>query len=135
MIVPLARKSVIAGILMLRSALELEREFQGGFSLRASSMGCVDPGFGYNDEAQGDPMKTVSMEDATLDRCVAEAQQEKVILTRNGHPIALIVSVDGMDEEQIRLSSDPEFWKLMEERRRQKTISREELERRLDQVP
>ena len=80
-------------------------------------------------------MKTVSMEDATLDRCVAEAQQEKVILTRNGHPIALIVSVDGMDEEQIRLSSDPEFWKLMEDRRRQKTISREELERRLDQVP
>ena len=80
-----------------------------------------------------DPMKTVPMENATLDRCVAEAQQEKVILTRNGHPIALIVSVDGMDEEQIRLSSDPEFWKLMEERRRQKTISREELERRLDQ--
>ena len=36
-----------------------------------------------------------------------------------------------MDEEQIRLGSDPEFWKLMEERRRQKTISREELERRL----
>ena len=48
------------------------------------------------------------------------AQQEKVILTRNGHPIALIVSVDGMDEEQIRLSSDPEFWKLIEESRRQK---------------
>ena len=80
-------------------------------------------------------MKTVSMEDATLDRCIAEAQQEKVILTRNGHPVALIVSVDGMDEEQIRLSSDPEFWKLMEERRRQKTISREELERRLAHLP
>jgi hypothetical protein len=76
-------------------------------------------------------MKTVSIEDATLDRCVAEAQQEKVILTRNGHSIALIVSVDGMDEEQIRRSSAPEFWKLMEERRRQKTISRGELERRL----
>ncbi len=76
-------------------------------------------------------MKTVAMEDATLDRCVTEAQQERVILTRGGHPIALVVSVDGMDEEQIRLSSDPEFWKLMEERRRQKTISREELERRL----
>ena len=78
-------------------------------------------------------MKTVPVEDATLDRCVAEAQQEKVILTRNGHPIALIVSVDGMDEEQIRLSRSPEFWKLIEESRRQKTISREELERRLDQ--
>jgi antitoxin (DNA-binding transcriptional repressor) of toxin-antitoxin stability system len=75
------------------------------------------------------------MEDATLDRCVAEAQQEQVILTRDGHPVALVVGVDGMDEEQIRLSSSPEFWMLMEERRQQRTISREELERRLDHVP
>jgi antitoxin (DNA-binding transcriptional repressor) of toxin-antitoxin stability system len=76
-------------------------------------------------------MKMIPIEGATLDRCVAEAQQERVILTRNGHPIALVTSVDGMDEEQIRLSSNPEFWKLMEESRQQKTISREELERRL----
>ncbi|HZW32634.1 MAG TPA: hypothetical protein VFF52_18115 [Isosphaeraceae bacterium] len=80
-------------------------------------------------------MKSVPMEDATLDLCVAEAQQERVILTRNGHPVALVVGVDGMDEEQIRLSSSPGFWMLMEERRGQRTISREELERRLDQVP
>ena len=76
-------------------------------------------------------MKTVPMEDATLDRCVDEAQQERVILTRNGQPIALVVGVDGMDEEQILLSSSPEFWELIEESRGQKTISREELERRL----
>jgi antitoxin (DNA-binding transcriptional repressor) of toxin-antitoxin stability system len=80
-------------------------------------------------------MKTVPMENATLDRCVAEAQQERVILTRNGDPIALVVGIAGMDEEQVRLSSSPEFWKLIEESRRQKTISREELERRLDQAP
>jgi antitoxin (DNA-binding transcriptional repressor) of toxin-antitoxin stability system len=80
-------------------------------------------------------VKTVPMEEVTLDRCVTEAQQEKVILTRNGPPVALVVSVDGMDEEQIRLSSDPEFWKLIEESRRQKTISREELERRLAHLP
>ena len=78
-------------------------------------------------------MKTVAMEASTLDTCVAEAQQERVILTRDGHPIALLVAIEGMDEEQIRLSSSPEFWKLIEERRREKTISREELERRLDQ--
>ena len=80
-------------------------------------------------------MKTVPMEDATLDRCIAEAQQDQVILTRNGHPVALLTSVDGMDEEQIRLCNDPEFWKLIEESRQQKTISREELERRLAQMP
>jgi hypothetical protein len=38
------------------------------------------------------------------------------------------------DEEQIRLASNPEFWTLIEERRRQKTIRRAELERRLDQA-
>jgi antitoxin (DNA-binding transcriptional repressor) of toxin-antitoxin stability system len=80
-------------------------------------------------------MKTVAMEAATLDVCVAEAQHEGVILTRDGHPIALVVAVSGMDEEQIRLSSNPEFWKLMDLRRREKTISRDELERRLDHVP
>jgi hypothetical protein len=36
-----------------------------------------------------------------------------------------------MAEEQVQLSSSPEFWKLIEESRRQKTISREELEGRL----
>jgi antitoxin (DNA-binding transcriptional repressor) of toxin-antitoxin stability system len=80
-------------------------------------------------------MKTVPMENATLDRCVAEAQEERVILTRNGDPIALVVGIAGMDEEHVGLSSSPEFWELIEESRRQKTISREELERRLDQVP
>jgi len=49
-------------------------------------------------------MKMVPMENATLDRCVAEAQQERVILTRNGDPIALVVGVAGMDEQQVRLS-------------------------------
>jgi hypothetical protein len=43
--------------------------------------------------------------------------------------------MDGMDEEPIRLASSPEFWTLIEARRRQKTISRAELERRLDRAP
>jgi putative addiction module component (TIGR02574 family) len=39
-----------------------------------------------------------------------------------------------MDDDQIRLSGSPEFWTLIEESRRQKTINREELEQRLDQM-
>jgi hypothetical protein len=34
-----------------------------------------------------------------------------------------------------RLASSPEFWTLIEERRGHKTISRAELEQRLDQAP
>jgi hypothetical protein len=38
-------------------------------------------------------------------------------------------------EEQVRLASSLEFWALTEERRRQKTITPDELARRLDQLP
>ncbi len=38
----------------------------------------------------------------------------------------------GLDEEQQELGSSEEFWRLIRERRRQQTISRAELERRLD---
>jgi hypothetical protein len=77
-------------------------------------------------------VKTIGIEQATLDTCVHEAQQERVMLTRNGVPVALIVGVEGLDEEQLRLSSSPEFWRLIAERRRQPTLTRSELERRLD---
>lgn len=46
-------------------------------------------------------------------------------------PVAVIIGVAGMDEEQLRLSANDKFWKLMAERRGQKTIGRAELEQRL----
>jgi hypothetical protein len=46
--------------------------------------------------------------------------------------VALVVGVEGLDNEQLQLGSSKKFWKLIEERRRQKTISRKELEKALD---
>jgi antitoxin (DNA-binding transcriptional repressor) of toxin-antitoxin stability system len=63
--------------------------------------------------------------------CVKDAQHERVLVTRNGRPVALIVGVEGMDEEQVQLASSNEFWTLISERRAQKTISRAELEKRI----
>jgi len=40
-------------------------------------------------------------------------------------------AMKGMDKEQIELGSSPEFWKLIETRRKEKTISRAQLERNL----
>lgn len=37
-----------------------------------------------------------------------------------------------MDEEQLQLSTSDQFWRLIAERRKQPTISRAELERRLE---
>ncbi|MCU0723596.1 MAG: hypothetical protein MUC63_08275 [Planctomycetes bacterium] len=75
-------------------------------------------------------MKTVGIEQATLDVCVREAQQDRVLVTREGQPVALIVGIEGMDAEQVELGSSDEFWKMITERRGQKTISRSELEQK-----
>jgi len=76
-------------------------------------------------------MKIISLEHAVLDDCVEEAQHERLVITRDGKPVALIIGLEGWDEEQIRLGGSEEFWKLIAERRSQKAIDREELERRL----
>ena len=81
--------------------------------------------------AEGDFMKTVGLEQTTLDTCVRDAQREQVVVTRNGVPVALVVGVEGLDEEQVNLGSSDAFWTLIAERRRQKTLSRAELERRI----
>ena len=76
-------------------------------------------------------MKTVDIEQTTLDRCVDEAQSDRIIVTRQGRPVVLIVSVEGLDEEQLQLGSSDKFWALIAERRREGTMSRAELEEKL----
>jgi antitoxin (DNA-binding transcriptional repressor) of toxin-antitoxin stability system len=76
-------------------------------------------------------MKVVGLQEAKLEICVREAQDERIVLTRNGKPVALLVGVEGMDLEQIELGYSDKFWTLIRERRRQKTLSRAELEKRL----
>jgi antitoxin (DNA-binding transcriptional repressor) of toxin-antitoxin stability system len=75
----------------------------------------------------------VSLEKATLDACIEDAQDERVVITRNGKPVALIVGVEGMDKEQLELGSSDKFWRLVTERRTQKTLGRAELERKISQ--
>jgi len=76
-------------------------------------------------------MIKIDVKRATLASCVDEAQRERIVLTRNGRPVALVVGVAGMDEEQVQLGGSEKFWKLIEERRKQKTLSRARLEQKL----
>ena len=64
--------------------------------------------------------------------CVSSAQAERVIVTRDGHPVALIVGIKGLDAEQVELGSSDTFWQLISERRNETVISRMELERKLN---
>jgi hypothetical protein len=76
-------------------------------------------------------VKVIGIEEANLEECVRDAQHDRVVLMRKGKPIALLVGVKGLDLEQIELGHSEEFWTLIRERRRQKTMSRTQLEERL----
>jgi len=42
-------------------------------------------------------VKTIELGEAPLESCVADAQDDQVVLTRRGKPVALLI---GLDEEQ-----------------------------------
>jgi len=79
-------------------------------------------------------MKTVPVRDLQkkLKRCIDEAQEGRVVITRRGRPAALLVGVEGKDWETVILETDPTFWKLIQERRKEPTISIKELKARLN---
>ena len=72
-------------------------------------------------------MKVIGLKETNLDACVSEAQHERIVITRNGKPVALVVGVAGLDAEQLELGSNPAFWELITHRRRQRTITRAQL--------
>src|SRR5437868_776148 len=76
-----------------------------------------------------DSMKTVVLGKTTLDDCVRDAQAERVVVTRGGKPVALVLGVEGLDAEQLELGGSDKFWTLISERRQQKTVDRAKLER------
>ncbi|HTG17908.1 MAG TPA: hypothetical protein VK747_21860 [Blastocatellia bacterium] len=77
-------------------------------------------------------MKVISFERAKLDSCISDSQHERVVITREGKPVALIVGVEGLDQEQLQLGTSDRFWKMIGERRSQRTLNRVELEQRLN---
>jgi antitoxin (DNA-binding transcriptional repressor) of toxin-antitoxin stability system len=68
------------------------------------------------------------MEQATLDVCVREAQEDRVLVTRDGRPVAMVVGLAGLDEDQLKLGASDRFWQLITARRKQRTVTRAELE-------
>jgi prevent-host-death family protein len=66
-------------------------------------------------------MKLIGIRDAKqgLSGILEEAQEEKVLLTRHGRPIALVIGVEGQDMEDMMTASDPAFWKWVRKRRQQ----------------
>ena len=78
-------------------------------------------------------MKTVTVRDLQkrVKQCVDAAQRDRVVVTRHGKPAAVLVGVEGDDWDTVVLQTDPTFWKLIRARRKQRTISLDQLKTRL----
>jgi antitoxin (DNA-binding transcriptional repressor) of toxin-antitoxin stability system len=83
-------------------------------------------------------MKTVDVEKATLPLSdyTKKVKKEPVIVTKDGRPVAALVSISNADIETVTLSSNPKFIALIERSREKKKaeggISAEEMRRRLE---
>ncbi len=78
-------------------------------------------------------MKTVTARDLQkkVKECMDLSQEDQVVITRHGKPAAVLVGVEGRDWEDLVLQTSPAFWELIENRRKQRTISLTELRTRL----
>ncbi|MBI4556521.1 MAG: hypothetical protein HY706_02975 [Candidatus Hydrogenedentes bacterium] len=79
-------------------------------------------------------MKKIRLENASLVNCVEEAQQQQIVITCEGKPVALLIGIEDLDEEQLQLGTSARFWKLITKRRLQPLIDRDELERRAARI-
>jgi prevent-host-death family protein len=79
-------------------------------------------------------MKTVSVRDLqkNVKECVDDSQEDRVVITRHGRPAAVLVGVEGEDWEDVVLQTDPSFWNLIRKRRKEGTISLDELKAELE---
>lgn len=68
-------------------------------------------------------MKKATVQDLQkhAEEFVAQAQKDRVVITRQGKPAAVLVGVNKQDWESVVLQTDPKFWKLIRARRKQAT--------------
>ena len=76
-------------------------------------------------------MKTISVRDLQqhVRDCVNASQKDRVVITRHGTPTALIIGVEGSNWDTLALQTNPSFWRVIEQRRKDHTVSLEEMRR------
>jgi PHD/YefM family antitoxin component YafN of YafNO toxin-antitoxin module len=82
-------------------------------------------------------MKTIEVNEATapLAEYAQHVDEEPLILTIAGKPVAVLLSAESIDLESLSLSANPEFVRIIEEsrarHRREGGISSEDMRRQL----
>ncbi len=81
-----------------------------------------------------DMPKFMSVADANnnLSHTIAEAQNRRIVITKHGKPVAMLVGCDGHDMEDIMTAADPAFWRMIEKRSQpgRKTVSLAEVRKK-----
>ena len=62
-------------------------------------------------------MKTVEVNQTDSLWAEYTQTQEPIVITREGQPIAALVPVEGVDLETLSLSTNPEFWEIIDRSR------------------
>lgn len=78
-------------------------------------------------------MKTIGVRELQkrIRECVEASQAESVVITRNGKPASIVIGVEGSNWEDLVLQANPAFWSTLRERRMEKSISADEMRRRV----
>ena len=78
-------------------------------------------------------MKTAALRDvkAQFSQYCQRAQHERVLVTKHGKPLALMIGVQGRELEELLTTGNPEFWQLVDQRRQQPQLTDRELRKRL----
>src|SRR5208283_4265693 len=69
-------------------------------------------------------MKEISFESFARDPggFLHAAQAERLLVTKEGKPLVVLVGVENKDQEDWDLENSPDFWRLIEQRRRQPAL-------------
>lgn len=78
------------------------------------------------------------MKETTLDVFVKDprsfmeaAQHERLLVTQDGEPLAVVVGMKYKDEEDRAYEASPEFWAMIRERRARPTVRLKDIEEEL----
>ena len=74
-------------------------------------------------------MKEISFESFALDpgSFLHAAQAERLLVTQEGKPLAVLVGVENKDQEDWNLENSPDFWRMIEQRRNRPTLALRDL--------
>src|SRR3989442_10126289 len=69
---------------------------------------------------EGHYMKPIAVEELSngIESLLKEAQKERVLLTRQGKPCAVLFGLENLDEEDWQLARSADFWQMIQERRK-----------------